>query len=104
MIDAEPFAQLGEADATTDERLLLRLLPSRNDQDGSKALVDTPVTVVLAAAFDLPPLLGEVKTIGFMVVDVREEMGPSACHPFLKSMVGGVRFVSGKGAEGFQSV
>ncbi len=71
----------------------------RNDQDGSKALVDTPVTAVLAAAFDLPPLLG-VKTIGFMVVDVREEMGPSACHPFLKSMVGGVRFVSGKGAEG----
>jgi hypothetical protein len=39
-----------------------------------------------------------------MVVDAREETGPSACHPFLKSMVGGVRFVSGKGAEGFQSV
>jgi hypothetical protein len=39
-----------------------------------------------------------------MVVEVSEEMGPSACHPFLKSMVGGVRFVSGKGAEGFQSV
>jgi hypothetical protein len=39
-----------------------------------------------------------------MVVDVREETGPSACHPFLKSMVGGVRFVSSKGAEGFKSV
>ncbi len=75
----------------------------RDGQDGSEALVDTPVKGALAAPFDLPPLSG-VKTIGFMAVDVREEMGPSACHPFLKSMVGGVRLVSGKGGEGFQSV
>jgi len=39
-----------------------------------------------------------------MVVDVGEETDPSACHPFPKSMVGGTRFVSGKGAEGFKSV
>src|SRR5205085_2565517 len=45
-----------------------------------------------------------VKAIGFMVVEVGEETGPSACHSFPRSMVGGARFVSAKGAEGFKSV
>jgi hypothetical protein len=39
-----------------------------------------------------------------MVVGITEETGPSACQPFSKSRVGGVRFVSDKGAEGFKTV
>jgi hypothetical protein len=39
-----------------------------------------------------------------MVAGVSQETGPSACHPFPKSRGGGTRFVSGKGAEGCQSV
>jgi hypothetical protein len=39
-----------------------------------------------------------------MVVYVDEETDPSAGHPFGKSRVGGVRFVSGKSAEGIKPV
>ena len=56
-IDAEPFAQLGEADA----QQVSDFFPAGalgHGQDGREALVDTPVKGVLAAAFDLPPVLG----------------------------------------------
>jgi hypothetical protein len=39
-----------------------------------------------------------------MVAGMGQGTGPSACHPLPKSRVGGTRFVSGKGAEGFKSV
>jgi hypothetical protein len=54
--DAEPFAQLGEADAQQLGDLLTGL--ARGDgQDGGEALVDAPVEGLLAAAFDLLALL-----------------------------------------------
>src|SRR5947209_1147937 len=56
-IDAQPFAQLGEAHA----QQMSGFFPAfalRNHQDGREALVDTPVMGALAASFDLPPLLG----------------------------------------------
>src|ERR1700683_4533752 len=56
-IDAEPFSQLAQANTQQMNDFLPAFAP-RNHQDGSEALVDTPVKGILAASFDLPPLLG----------------------------------------------
>jgi hypothetical protein len=55
-IDTEPFAQLGEA----DPQQVSDFFPAGalgNGQDGSEALVDTPVPGFLASSFEFPPSL-----------------------------------------------
>jgi len=55
-IDTKPFAQLGEA----DPQQVSDFFPAfalGNGQDGSEALVDTPVEGPLASSFEFPPLL-----------------------------------------------
>ena len=54
--DAEPFAQLAEADPQHVGGFITALAFG-DDQEGSQALVDTPVECPLASSLDLPSLL-----------------------------------------------
>src|SRR5262249_2518961 len=56
-IDPEPFAQLGEANPQQMSDCFPAVILG-NGQDGSEALVDTPIKGFFAASVEFPPLLG----------------------------------------------
>jgi hypothetical protein len=101
-IDAQPFAQLAQADAQQVSDVFTALALG-NGQDSGEALVDTPVKGFLAALLDAPSLLGTQdnrlhgRRCGLWDGSLRL---PS----FAPSIVGGTRRALVKAAEGVQSV